>query len=132
VDQFCDTLRDRLNALEGGFQSIKTSLQGLPEQAEKALRAKLDEVRTKLQAEKKRIERTRADLQTRAQQKIAETKEAIDEWKAKHETRKLQARADRSEAYAADAVYLAMACIEEAEEAILDAVVARMDADAAH
>jgi peptidoglycan hydrolase CwlO-like protein len=131
VDQFCDALRDRLNAVEGWFESVKADVKGMPEKADKALRAKLDQVRTKLQAEKERVEKAQANLKARAQQKIAETKEMISEWKAKHETRKLQARADWAEAYAADAVAVALASIDVAEEAVLDAVMARMDADAA-
>ncbi len=51
-------------------------------------------------------------------------------WQAKQETQKLKARADRAEAYAADAITYAVAAIDRAEEAILGAVVARMDADA--
>ena len=131
VDQFCDNLRDRLNFMEGRLQSVTTNLKGLPEQAEKAVRAKLDQARTKLRAHKEGAEQTLANLKARAQQKVAETKEAVSEWKAKRETRKLQARAERAEAYAADAVAYALATLDEAEEAILDAVVARMDADEA-
>jgi hypothetical protein len=131
VDQFCDKLRDRLDAVEGRLESFKTNVQALPEQAEKALRDKLDEARNRLQARKERLEQTRANLKARAQQKMAETKEAVGEWKAKRETRKLTAREDRAEAEAADAIDYAVGCIDEAEEAILEAVVARIDADAA-
>jgi chromosome segregation ATPase len=131
VDQFCDSLRTRLNAIEGRIESVKANVEILPKQAEKALRDMLDEARTRLQAQKERIEQTRANLKAHAQQKIAETKKAVSEWKAKRETRKLQARADRAEAYAADAIAFALATIDEAEEAILDAVVARIDADQA-
>jgi chromosome segregation ATPase len=131
VDQFCDKLRDRLNTIEGRLQSVKTNMKALPEQAEEALRDKLESARTKLQAQKERVEQTRANLKARAQQKMAETKEAVSEWKAKRETRKLNARTDRAEAFAADAIDDAVASIAQAEEAILDAVVARIDADAA-
>jgi len=131
VDQFCDQLRDRLSTIEGRLQSVKTNMKALPEQAEKALRDKLAEARTKVQAQKERVEQTRANLKARGQQKVAETKEAVSEWKAKGETRILNARADRAEAYAADALDYAVASIDGAEEAILDAVVARIDADGA-
>jgi hypothetical protein len=132
VDKFCDSLRERLNALEGRIQSVKTNVQALPAKAEKALRETLDDVRTKLQAQKERVEKARLDLKARADQKIAETKEAINEWKAKREVRKLNARAERAEAYAEAAIFLALASIDEAEEAVLDAVAARKDADTAH
>ena len=131
VDQFCDNLRDRLNAAEKRIESVKSNVQAFPKQAENALNKKLDDIRNKVQAQKERVERTRANLKARADQKIAETKAAVNEWKEKREIRKLNARADRAEVYAADAIDLAVAFVDEAEEAILDAVVARMDAETA-
>lgn len=131
VDKFCSGLRERLNAIEGRIQSIKTDVQALPAKAEKALQQKLDEARTKVEAQKQRVEKARSDLKVWSDQKVAETKEAISEWKAKREGRKLNARAERAETHAEAAVILALASIDEAEEAILDAIAARKDADAA-
>jgi len=131
VDKFCDGLRERLNAIEGRIQSVKTDVQAMPAKADKALRDKLDEARTKVEAQKQRVVKARADLKAWTDQKVAETKEAISEWKAKREARKLNARADRAEAYAEATVMLALASLDEAEEAILDAVAARKDADTA-
>jgi hypothetical protein len=51
--------------------------------------------------------------------------------KARRETRKLNARADRAETYAADTIDSAVASIDEAEDAIHEAAVARIDTDAA-
>jgi hypothetical protein len=131
VDKFCDGLRERLNALERGVQSVKTSVQALPAKADKALWGKINDVRAKLQAQKERVEKARLDLKARADQKVAESMEAINEWKAKREVRKLNARAERAEEYAGAAMVLALVSIDEAEQAILEAVAARMDADAA-
>jgi hypothetical protein len=33
VDKFCDRLRDRLNAIAGRLQSVKTNVAALPDQA---------------------------------------------------------------------------------------------------
>jgi ABC-type transporter Mla subunit MlaD len=128
VDQFCDKLRDRLDTIEGRLQTVKKNIKGMPAQTEKALREKLEEARSKLQAQKSRIEQTRANLEAGAKQRMAETKEVVSEWKAKHETEKLNARANRAERYAADAFDNAAASIDESEEAILWAELARMDA----
>ena len=132
VETFCDTLRDRLNSVEKRIQTAKRNVQSLADEGEKAVRQKCDELQRKAQAEKNRIERLRGSLNSKAQQKIAETKEVVNGWKAKNETRMLNARADRAEAYAADAIEFSLAAIDEAEGAILDAVVARMDADEAN
>lgn len=131
VDQFCDKLRDRLNAIEAWAKSAQADAKDKAGHAEKVLLAKLEDARIKMQSTKEFAEKTRANLMARAQQKIAETKEAIAEWKAKHDAQKLNARADRAEAYAADAIFMAVASIDEAEVAILDALVARNDADKA-
>jgi hypothetical protein len=130
VDEFCDKLRDRLNAIEGKLQSVKADVQALPGQAEKILRGKLDEARAGLQAQKAHIEQTRSNLQAWAKQKIAETKETVAQWQAKRDVQKLNSRADRAEEYAIAAVAFAAAMIDEAETAVLDAVVARREADA--
>jgi small-conductance mechanosensitive channel len=130
VDQFCDKLRDRLNAIEGWVESVKADAKSRAGQAEKALREKLAEARARLQGQKERVEQAGARLKAWAEQKVVETREVIDEWKAGHEARKLAARADRAEAYAADAVACALTSLDEAEAAILEALVARREADA--
>jgi hypothetical protein len=131
VDQFCEGLRGRLNSMETRLKKTKMNVQTLAGQAEKAVREQLDETRRRVLAQKERVDRTWADLRARGDRKLAETKETINEWKTKHEIIRLQARAERADAYAADALTLAALLIDESEEAILDAVVARMDLDAA-
>jgi hypothetical protein len=131
VDQFCDKLRDRLNALETHVETLKSNVQKLPKQGEQALQNGLKDVRSKIEAEKKKVEQAQASLKTRVEQKMGQAKEAIKGWKAKNEVSKLNSRADRAEQYAADAVYIAIAAVDEAEEAILDAITARMDAETA-
>lgn len=132
VDKFCDGLRDRLNSLETRVESVKANVQALPGKVEKAVHDKIDEARGKLRAQKERIDKARADVKAWAEQKKTETEATIREWQAKHEVQKLHARADRSEAYAESAVIVALYSLDEAEEAILDAVAARKAADAAH
>jgi hypothetical protein len=131
VDQFCDKLRDRLDALDDRVQSAKARIRSLPEHGEEAVREKLEESRNDVQARKQRFAESVAKMQAGAQQKVAATKEEISRWKAQREVRKLNARADRAEDDAADAIDFAAAAIDEADAAILDAVVARLDANAA-
>jgi len=131
VDQFCEKLRSRLDGAETRFATLKSNVKALPKQGEQALQNNLDQARSKIEANKKKVAQAQANLKGRAEQKLSQTKEAINEWKVKHETTKLNARADRAEEYAADAVGYAIAMMDQAEEAILDAAVARIDADAA-
>jgi len=132
VNRFCDKLQGRLDSAEERLKVMKSNIQTLPEQADKAVREKLDEVRRKLHGQQERMEQAQANLKARVQQKMTETKEVISEWRAKREARKLEDRANRAETYAADAIDYALIMIDVAEEAIFDAVVARIDADAAY
>ena len=55
----------------------------------------------------------------------------VEEWKTSRKVKKLEHRADKAEDYAATAIYLAMAMMEEAEGATLEAICTRLDAEAA-
>lgn len=66
-----------------------------------------------------------------AEEKQAEVQSKVEEWKVKREIGELNRRAERAENYAASVVVVAMAAIDEAEEAILEAMAARLDADKA-
>jgi hypothetical protein len=58
------------------------------------------------------------------------TGDKIAEWKAGLQVKKLAARADDAESYAVAAMEIASAAVDEAERATIEAVVARIDADA--
>ncbi len=124
-----EAVRRLQETLEGRIKAAKTHLESMSGQADKVVREKLEKAHQKLQAQKESVEQTRAKLKTRAKEKLSETKEAINEWMAKREAHKLNARADRAEAHAADALDYAMNMIDADEEAVLEAVVGRIDAD---
>ncbi|QJW94630.1 hypothetical protein [Frigoriglobus tundricola] len=131
IDQFCDRLRDGLDAVETRLQSVQANVVALPGKAEHVLQTELDAARRKVDGQIVRLEKAKDGVKAWAAAKVAETREAIGDWKAKRETQKLKARSDRAEAYAADALFFAAAAVDEAEAAILEAAVARLDADAA-
>ena len=58
-------------------------------------------------------------------------KSDVEEWKARREVKQLEYRADRAENYAATSIAVAMAAIEEAREATLEALSTRLDAEVA-
>jgi predicted HicB family RNase H-like nuclease len=131
VDQFCEKLTNRLNALADQLETLKENVKQLPKEGEQALQKYLSETRSRIAQRKKSVEQVRASLMTRAEQKIGQVKEAIIEWKTKGEVSKLNARADWAEQYAADAVFIAMAALADAEEATIDALIARIEAEEA-
>jgi hypothetical protein len=132
VDTFCNNLRDRVRTAGLRLEALKSNVENMSKQGEHTLRAKLEEARQRMQKQKEKLEQVRSNLKTRAQEKIAETKASIASWKEQHDLAKLHARADHSEKHATDAIEFAAYALDEAEEAILDAVVARMDVEEAH
>jgi len=131
VDQFCSKVKDRLDTMAERIQSTKSQIEGLPDKGEKAVRNLLDNARGKVESRKQQGDQALANLKAKAQQKVAETKEEVSRWKQQRDLQKLNTRADWSEAYASDAIDYAIATVEAAEDAVLEAVVARHDADAA-
>ncbi len=131
IDQFCNDLRARLSTVEGRVYSLKASIQALPRDSEESVRKKLDRVRHQFQVRREHLDQTHADFDALAQEDLAETEDAIGRWSANRESRKLDTQADLAAEYAADSIDLAWAAINDAEEAILAAMVARLDAEAA-
>jgi exonuclease VII large subunit len=129
LDNFGADLRERLRSAADRIESMNSSLESASRQGAEAMRTKLQEVRQNLARQKKQVDQKRAELKNWADQKMAETKESIAAWKERHDVAKLNSRADRSERYASDAIEYAAYVLDEAEEATLDAVVARIDAE---
>jgi len=87
--------------------------------------------RSRVEQGRARIAAAQADIKERADEKKAATSDKITEWKSKRELSKLQGRADKAERYAAAASAVAVAALDEAEEASLEAWLARQDANSA-
>ena len=122
-------LHARVDAVGEHLKGAMAQLQSGSKETEAEIRAKLDAAKAKVAETKVDAEAARVRLQELAEAKKAEVEEQVREWKAKHQKDKLEKRAERAEKYAETCVELALASAAEAEEAILDALVARMDAD---
>jgi tellurite resistance protein len=131
IDNFTKQLHDNLEAVEDRAKSLKESLQSATKNTQAELQAKLDEAKTKLEAKKEQFDEYRLKLKTQFEEKESEVKSNVEEWKAEREVKKLEHRADKAEDYAATAIFLAMAMMEEAEEATLAAICTRLDATTA-
>src|SRR5262249_11137719 len=68
-------------------------------------------------------------VQTSWQAHVSSTRGKLEERKAERNLKRLRSAADDAEDYAADSIAFAIAAIEEAEYAALDAVLARAEAD---
>jgi len=131
IDNFTKKLHDNLEAIEDRAKSLKKSIRSIPEKTQAEIQAKLDEAKANLDAKKQEFDEYRAKLKTQFEEKESEVKSNVEEWKTSREVKKLEHRADHAESYADTAPFLAMMTIEQAEEAGLAAIAARLDAETA-
>ncbi|NMF60196.1 hypothetical protein [Pseudanabaena yagii] len=123
---------DNLQVLEDRAKSLKENIQSSTKKTQSEIQSSLVEIRTNLSAKKHEFDEYRTKLQTQFAEQESELKSNIEEWKTSHEVKNLENRADKAEEYASNMIYLAMATMEEAEEATLAAISSRLDADAAN
>jgi predicted RNase H-like nuclease (RuvC/YqgF family) len=131
INNFTKQFHDNLEAIENQAKSLRESLQSAPKKTQAEIQSKLDEAKAKLEAKKQEFDEYRAKLKTQFEEKESEVKSNVEEWKATRKVKKLEHRADKAEDYAATAIFLAMAAMEEAEEATLSAICTRLDAETA-
>lgn len=131
IDNFTKQLHDNLEMLEERATSLRTSIQATPQKTQAEIQLKIDEVKANLDAKKHEFDGYRAKLKTQFEERASEVKLTVEEWKTNRQVKKLEDRADRSEDYAITATILAMAMMEEAEKATLEAMSARLDAGSA-
>jgi predicted nucleic acid-binding Zn-ribbon protein len=131
IDQFCEDLRLKLSNIDSRFSSLKAKIDGKAQNTEQAVRGHLGEVQTRIEQNRTKISTAQAKVKDWLDSRKVATTEKIAEWKAKRETTKLQNRADDAEGYAAAAIEVALAAVDEAEQAALEAWLARQDANSA-
>lgn len=131
IDQFCEDLRLKLSSIESSAKLLKTRIDSSATTVEQEVRKQLDIVKRRLEQERGKLEAARDDWKKWAIERRAVSDEMIAEWKSKLEKAKLQSRATTAERYAAAAAALAVAAVDEAEQAALEAWLARKDIETA-
>ena len=131
LDNVRSDLRSKLNEADKHLKDIEANAKSANEKAKAQLQAQLKSVENKVNDAKSRVAAADAKMKSWIDEKKEMTQDAIAQWKAQRNAKKLGSRADRSEDYAVVATQYAGAAIDEAERAVLEAIVARMDADAA-
>ena len=131
IDQFCENLRTKLTSIDNNMESLKAKIDGKARTAEQDVRHHLDGVKKRVEQDRTKVASAQADIKKWVVERKAATSEKIAEWKTKRDMAKLQSRADWAERYAAAAAVVALAAVDGAEEASLEAWLARKDADSA-
>jgi TolA-binding protein len=124
-------LNQQIDAARGKLEALKKDVIAMHEDDLDLLREKQDEIRARLERQKEQARQLQAGITKWKQERIAHTREAITSWRQRREVEKLQERADRAEDFAVRMVNMAAIDFEEAEQAVLEAVAARFDAELA-
>jgi hypothetical protein len=128
IDQFCEDLRLKLTNIESGFASLKSKIDAQGQRVEQDVRGHLEKVQRQIEQGRVKTIAAQAEVTNWVEDRKTVTADKIAEWKANRETAKLQNRADKAERYAAAAAAVALAAVDEAEQAALEAWLARQDA----
>jgi len=122
-------LNQQIDAARGKLDALKKEIVSMHEGDMETLREKQDELNVRLERQKDQARQLQSAVAKWRQEKIAHTKDAIASWRQRRELAKLQDRAEHAEDFALRMVNLAAIDFEEAEQAVLDAVAARFDAE---
>jgi hypothetical protein len=129
IDQFCDNLRVKLTSMDNKLRALKAAIDAKSKTAEQEVRAHLDALTKRIERDRAKANSAQNEAKKWVEERKAATKEKLAEWKTKREKANLQNRADGAERYASAAALVALAAVDEAEQAALEAWLARKDAD---
>jgi len=121
-------LRARLAEIEERIESLKAKFGARVEQGDEDVRRHLEKLRNQIEQGRSKIVTAQAEVTHWLAESRAATGETGADSEAKPGTRGLRQRADEADRYAAAATDIALATIEEAEAAALEAWLKRHDA----
>jgi uncharacterized coiled-coil DUF342 family protein len=124
-------LSQHIDEAKAKLDGMKQELSSMHSEDMEAFEQRRQELRQRIDQQKEKNKKVQADIDNWKQEKTAHTKEAIGSWRQRREIKKLESRAERAEDYAADMVTVAVGDFDEAQQALLDALAARYEADSA-
>ena len=124
-------ISQQIDAASAKLEALKRDLSSIHQEDMAALQEHQKDIRARIDQQKERAQQRRSDMARWKSEKVAHTQEAIASWKQRRELEKLEARADRAKDYALDMVSAVVYDFEEAEQAVYDAVAARLEAESA-
>jgi hypothetical protein len=133
-------LSDQLTDLAGKTKHLEDTAAAAETQNRAKLEKEREKLHTEMQSEAKKIQTTAGDAKAQgqtwwvemaahAEKQRKDLHAKIEERKAEHKVDKAMRHADEAENYAINMIQVARYCIDAAEYAVADAVIARTDAD---
>ena len=129
INSFCEKLREKLNEMDDRLQQLKASAKASSEKTRQDLHSQAERLQASLNADRASIEAAKTRMKDWAAGKKATFDEKVAQWKAQRKQEQLNRRAEAAEGYASDAFVVAVAAVDDAYAAAIDAIIARGDAD---
>ncbi|MEE1614019.1 hypothetical protein [Microvirga sp. CF3016] len=131
IGRLCDELRIKLHGMDRRLEALKSNGAAMFDQSQDLLESQLDRVEQRIYDNRVTVEAANVRVKTWLAEKRAGSVAGGSRWTERHASHLLEARADDAEAYAIAVFALAAAAADEAALAVLQALLARNDADAA-
>lgn len=129
LEQMRNLLHTKLDAVVDQLQGAKAHIEAAPKEAEAVIRAKLEAAKENVAIKTQEVAAAKVQIKELVEAQKGEIETQVEQWKANRESDKLVERAERAERYAEASIIVALAAAADADEAVLQAVAARMDAD---
>jgi hypothetical protein len=131
MGRLCDEFRIKLHGMDRRLQALKSNGAATFDHSQMALEGQLDRIEQRIYDNRVTVEAANVRVKTWLAEKKAGSLAGRDPWTERHQAHLLEAHADDAEAYAVSVFQLATAAADEAILAVLQAILARNDADAA-
>lgn len=131
IDHLFKEVRTKLDGAEKRIKDLNAAAKTAAERAKAQAKTQLATLETKAKEHHAKVEAAEAKAKKWLEEKKAAPADKIASWKAQHEVKRLDAYAKLAEDYAAASIGAATSAIDEAELAVVQAIDARLDADAA-
>jgi len=131
IGRLCDELRIKLHGIDHRLEVLKSNGMATFDRSQEVLESQLDRVEQRIFDNRVTVEAANVRVKTWLTERKAGCVAGEDRWTGRHKTHLLEARADDAEEYAIAVFELAAAAADEATLAVLQAILARNDADVA-
>jgi hypothetical protein len=129
TDELKRKLSEHIEAARLRLEELKQSFLELKDQDSAAMDQKAEDLRQRVEAQKERLGELRGALESWSREKRDQTRETIASWRQRRELAHLERRAERAEEEAVNTVLIALLDADEAEEAMFEAIRARIDVE---
>ncbi len=129
IDQFCDSMRTNLNAIESQVERVKSEMATAQKDGMAIFDRKLADAHKAVEDQRNDAEAAGIKVRHWVNAKREAGEAVLESWKASFDKGKLEMHAERAEASARSSVIIAEAALADANLAAYEAIAARRHAD---